>query len=76
MLGHFNHDVVGIDIGIVFVAAQALQTRRARSEDFHRLALRQGGFAFFDFLLLAETHLRGNVRAVHRKRARFTTTTV
>ncbi len=70
MLGHFHHDVVGGHGVVVAVAAQALQAGGAGSERFHGLALRQCGFVFLDFFLLAEFYPAWRCRGASRQTCR------
>ena len=69
MLGQLDDDVVGVRAGVVGVAVQALQAGRAGGEDLHGRLARQARDAAFDFLLLAEAHLGGDVGTRHGQRA-------
>src|SRR4030095_9503544 len=75
MAGHFNDDVVGIDLGIVVIALESLQARWTRGQHLYfaveTIGTQLGG-AGTDFTLLAEPYLRCHVRPRDRERSGFT----
>ena len=75
--GDLDHDVIGVDVGLILVALEALQTGRAGGENFD-LAFEAvgagGGRAFLHLFGLAESDLRADIGPSDGKRTGLTAT--